>query len=218
MAHPHLQEARAGAAAKIKRLSGAHGTFEHPSGNEPAPGVVPSGPQRASGLGVTGNKPRMRMDKFARGGAAKHKKGGTHVNVIVAPGGGHPQPTPVPVPMGGPPGGMPMPPPRPPMAGPPPGAGGPPPGLAPPGAGGPPGLPPGLRKNGGRTFKRGGKVEHDDAAEDRAMVKKMVKPAAMKRAHGGRTGKYDAGAVTGEGRLEKIEHYGRKAHMKPKVV
>ena len=126
--------------------------------------------------------------KRAAGGRMKHKgKGATHVNVIVAPGGGAP----------GAPGAMPMMPPRPPMmppampphppmAGPgmppgvpgggmPPGAMAPHPGL-PPGAGMgpgtmPPGMPPGVppaalaammqpRANGGAVGrKRGGKVQ-----------------------------------------------------------
>jgi len=124
----------------------------------------------------------------ARGGRTKHKKSGTHVNVIVAPQ-HHPAP------MGGPPpGGLPMPPPRPPMAGPPPGGPpGMPPGMPPPGVGGPPGMPPGgmpprpgippmgagpgmlpgMRRDGGRAYKHGGHV-HGDEAEDRALVKKML--------------------------------------------
>lgn len=49
-----------------------------------------------------GAKSRTRLDKFARGGAAKGK---TTVNVLV--GSGQKQPVPVPVPMGGPPAGAP---------------------------------------------------------------------------------------------------------------
>ncbi len=49
-----------------------------------------------------GEKSRARLDKFARGGAAKGK---TTVNVIV--GAGQKQPVPVPVPVGGPPAGAP---------------------------------------------------------------------------------------------------------------
>lgn len=104
-----------------------------------------------------------RLDRYAAGGRAKHKKG-TTVNVIVAPGGGQgqaqavPVPHPVPVPVaagpGGPPPGMP-PHPMSPMAG----------GL---GAGAP--MPPG----GGMPMRaRGGAV------------------------------KMTAGAMSGEGRLEK---------------
>ena len=57
---------------------------------------------------------------------------------------------------------------------------------------------PQLRKHGG----------HADAKEDAAQIKKMVKPDALKRAAGGRLPNQKhhmtAGAVTGEGRLEKI--------------
>jgi hypothetical protein len=92
------------------------------------------------------------MDKRARGGKVGHKKGATHVNVIVN---GGKEPVPVPVPAGGPP----MPPPA--MGAPPPGPvaglGGPPP----PGMGaGPPGTPP----MPGRA--RGGKVKSGPAWEE----------------------------------------------------
>jgi hypothetical protein len=60
---------------------------------------------------------------------------------------------------------------------------------------------------------RGGKVEHADAKEDKAMIKKMVKPESLKRARGGRLPNQKhhmtAGAASGDGRLEKI---GKKAH------
>lgn len=104
-----------------------------------------------------GGEAKPRADKFARGGRSKNAK--THVSVNVMPQGG-PSPAPM-LPHGA---GMapPMAPPRPPMA-PPPGAmpggppmGGPPMGM-PPGGMPPPGLG-GLRKSGGRAFKRGGSV------------------------------------------------------------
>ena len=77
--------------------------------------------------GQTGDSPRT---EYARGGRTGHKKGSTHVNVIVAPQGG--------AGAGGPGGGMPMMPPRPvPPVVPPPG-GMPPPGGPPPGGGMPP--------------------------------------------------------------------------------
>ncbi len=210
MAHPHLKEAREGHESKLRRLSGAHGTVENPSGNQPVEVVdggeggerpqlpwgkryseTPSGPQDAVGL-----KPKKNLGKFARGGRAKHKGKSTNVNIMIGhPGGPPPGPA---IPPGaalpGLPGGAPpmM---RPPM--PPPGG---PPGMPPGGPGGPPGLPPGLagmmpHKLGGRAFKKGG---------------------AVKRASGGRT--FTAGACSGEGREEKIEAYGKKAHMKPKAV
>ena len=99
-----------------------------------------------------GKKAGGRLDKYARGGAAK-KKHGNHVNIAIINGKGHPDAPPA---MAAPPGGLPMPPPKPPMGGPP----GLPPGLPPGGPGmAPPGMkPPGMMKRGGRTFKRGGKV------------------------------------------------------------
>ena len=54
-------------------------------------------------------------------------------------------------------------------------------------------------------FKRGGAVKsmkHDDAKEDRAMIKSMVKPSAIKRAAGGKV-MMTAGSESGEGRLQK---------------
>lgn len=219
--HPHHKEAHSSMEAKLRKLSGAHGTRDNPSGNESAPVNEDSGPHvkpkgKRAALVDGYNKTKPNLGKYARGGRTKHK--GTNVNVIVGhPGAGAPPP------MAGAP-ALPMPPPRPPVG--PPMAGGPPggmpPGMMPPGGGLPPGMiPPGgppmpLRKAGGRAFKRGGKV-HPDEAEDRAMIKHMVKGAALKRKHGGRTN-MDAGAANGEGRLEKIKNYGKKAHMRPKVI
>lgn len=227
--HPHLKESRDGHSAKVRKLSGAHGTEMLPSGNEPPMQNVANGPpegplpQGTRTLPVTTAvtaKPRNNLGKlgFARGGRAK--KHGTNVNVIVAPSGGPgagagaaavPPALPLPRP--------PMAPPGPPMA----------PGGGPPGAGGPPMMPPGMgpRKNGGRTFASGGRA-HPDAALDRAEIKRMVKPAALQRKDGGtvlaplqrkdggRT--YHAGADSGPGRLEKVKAYGKKAHMKAKAV
>lgn len=86
------------------------------------------------------------VGKYARGGATKAKKGGTTVNVVIAPSGQQqPQKVPVPVPS---PGGGGMPPPRPPMGG------GAPPGAMPPPGGGMPPRPP---------MKRGGEVKKYDA-------------------------------------------------------
>lgn len=133
---------------------------------------------------IEGGHHKKRLDRsgFAAGGKTKSKgKGGTHVNVIVAPKGGE----------GGGPGALPIAPPRPPMAPPPGPPGGgpgmPPPGAAgmgpprppmmPPGAGGPPGMPP-MRAHGGR-FAKGGKVP-------------------------------DAGGGSGLGRIEKIHDYGKQ--------
>ena len=93
-------------------------------------------------------------------------------------------------------------PPRPPMAGPMGGAPGA--GAGPMLAGAPGGIPPGIMP----PRKRGGKVSHPDEAEDRAMIKNMIKPSALKRAHGGKVHHMTAGAGSGDGRLEKI---GKKA-------
>lgn len=89
-----------------------------------------------------GHKSAKRMDKFARGGAAKKGKHHTQVNVIVAPHRGSPSP-------GGAPAGAGAVPP-PPL----PGGPMPPPGVGP--GGPPPGMPP--MNRGGRAYKRGGGI------------------------------------------------------------
>lgn len=149
-----------------------------------------------------------------RTGGGKKKKGGTHVNIMIAPQGGHNQP-----PMAPPVSAMPMPPPMP--KGPPPGMppGGPP-GMPPPGAGGPPmggpmgggmppppgAMPPGImppRERGGRVMK-----SHPDKEADLALMKSQLKGSAFRsqggamRAAGGGV-HMTAGSYSGEGRLEK---------------
>lgn len=84
---------------------------------------------------VHGEKAHKRVDKFARGGKTAHK-GGTKVNVIIAPQGGGNKP------------GMPAP--MPPRPMPPAGAGGPPGAMPPRPAGAPMGAPPPGIKRGGR--------------------------------------------------------------------
>lgn len=134
-------------------------------------------------LKVEGRATGGRLDKFARGGRAKHKGGGkTHINILVAPHGGSSPaegaapsgPPGLPPGAGGPPPMM-KPPMGPPPGGPPPGMGGPPPGGPPPGM-----KPPGMMFRGGRAYAKGGKVP-------------------MK-----------GGAQTGEGRLDKKKAYGLK--------
>lgn len=131
-----------------------------------------------------GGKPKARLDRYARGGKVKGH-GKMTVNVIVA-GDKQPQPMGVPVPV--PTGGAPAPvPPHP---------------AAPPPMPMPQGMPPGPMPR-----KRGGRVEHTDAPQDRKLIREMVKPEDLKkRARGGAVGKFTAGAGSGEGRLQKTAH------------
>jgi hypothetical protein len=39
-----------------------------------------------------------------------------------------------------------------------------------------------INKTGGAGLKKGGAAKHDDASEDKAMIKKMIRPSALKRA------------------------------------
>lgn len=124
--------------------------------------------------------------KYARGGRTKSRKGkhGTQVNIAVVAPHGR-----HPADAGALPGGPSLPPPRPPLAGGP----GAPPGLPPggPPMGGPPGLPPG--------------------GPPGMMPPGMKPPGMMQR--GGRV-KMKGGAETGQGRLDKIKAYGKRARSK----
>lgn len=251
MAHPNKKDAADGHSAKLHRLTRNYGAASKDNIPAESARLKMNGPEGHVGFGADVSNPRVRNDRIARrpmksnppkhrdggsvlarahGGRAKGK-GHTHVNVIVAPqagGGGGGQP---PMP---PAAGPPMPPPRPPMgAGMPPGMppGGMPPGMPPPGMHPgmpPPGLPPGaMPPPGGMppglpVRKRGGRI-HDDAKEDRGLIKKVLKEEGLKpaghahhRARGGGIPKH-AGAGSGEGRLEKI---GKKAPplQKPEAV
>lgn len=152
---------------------------------------------------IGGAKAKQRLDRpaFASGGKVKGS-GKTNVTVIVAPPDKSQDQPPMP-PMMPPPGPPPMPPPRPPMVPPPPGG-------APPGGPPPSGMP--IRATGGRvkaaSERMGTKVSHTPGKGDLGMI--MGKPATAKK-DGGRVHKFpsfDAGAGSGEGRIEKEEKYG----------
>ena len=196
MAHPY-QESRQ---HKVERSRVSHITKGYASegghSDEAADRKLVKSMVKDTSLKADGDKPKVRLDRFARGGAVKGK-GKTTVNVIVAPGGGQdkqPMPMPVPVPAGAAP--APMPPPRPPMM--PPGA---------PGAG-PPGMP--MRASGGRIktgptweegLRNGTQVQHDKGKNDQNKI--SDKPALLTRRNGGRAYPLTAGAESGLGRLQK---------------
>lgn len=151
-----------------------------------AMGGAPAPQMQKKGGRTEDHKKREHHAGGGKVGKGKDKKGGNHVNVIIA--GGHPGGAP-----GGPPGMPPAglgaaPPPHPPMPPmPPPGAGGPPgmppKPMMPPGGGGPPGMPPGMHNAGGRVGRKDG---------------------------GCLTG--DAGAASGLGRMAKVKSYGTKSN------
>lgn len=177
--------------------------------------------QRADGGRLEGEMGTPGGMLGSRGSRSKGKSASTNVNIIVAPQ-APAQPQPAPPPLEGL-AGEGGPPPSPPLGmgpvGPSAGAGAPPGGPGGPGPlagmGGPGGrplgaTPPGLpqipRKRGGRVHPFS-KKEHPDEVEDKALVKDMVKPSALKRAAGGRM---TAGAESGPGRLEKTANRARR--------
>ncbi|HXJ24817.1 MAG TPA: hypothetical protein VNH17_03915 [Streptosporangiaceae bacterium] len=131
--------------AKADRTRAMHRAAGGAVSDEKKAGEMPAPTRQRGGAAVEGESAKGgRLDRYAAGGRAKHKKGATTVNVIVAPG-GHDQPPmpmahPMPAPMGAPPGGPPAMPPHPMM---------PPPGGPGAGAPMPPGGPMPMRKRGG---------------------------------------------------------------------
>lgn len=146
-----------------------------------------------TGGAIDGDCAKPHLARRARGGSTGKKS--THVNVIVAPQGGGDHPP------GMMPAAQPMAPPRPPMA-PPPGAGQPmmpprPPMAPPPGGGM---RPPGM-------MKRGGGVSTSEEG--------VPAESLLQAAKGGKVPHMTAGAMSGEGRIQKMEEYG-EGGFKPK--
>lgn len=215
MAHPMRADVKDAINAKLHKMTREYGAASGPANNILAPTnrAKGEGPEPASEFGATSGAPRPRADRASRlsnpiptlatGGAVKRanggrakKKGGTNVNVIVAPQGGATPPMPPPV-IAGPPPAMPMPP-KPPMGAPglPPGGGPimpPPPGLPPPGMVAP--------------RARGGRIDGDEPQGDAVTARTLKNEGLVRgRAKGGHLPHHHmtAGAATGVGRLQKI--------------
>lgn len=225
--HPFKSQAESDHKTKLRTMTDHYGSA-NPAANKSGPTNIfkQEGPEDNVGFGADSTKAKARSDRPARkavpndvatlktGGAVNrarggrtHKKGATNVTVVVAPphpaqsaAGNNPAIMPPPHP---PAGGPPMPPPGGPGAGP----GGPPPVL-------PPGMPPpGMmppRAAGGRV----GSLK-DQGLNPPSTVKEEPGITTKK----GKVTGYDAGGISGEGRLEKIKNYGRKeSHAKPQEV
>lgn len=231
MVHPMKKEGVAGHNDKLRRMTRHYGDA-NPSmkKNAPVDRAKTEGPEDAVEYGADYAASSARSDRpgrrstaanpvatYKKGGAVKRASGGrvhkgkTNININVIPQGSMGQSgvsaQPPVIPLGGNPA---VPPPMPPA---PPQAGGIPPQLAAAlaGAGGakPPGMMP-MRKRGGRV--------HSDEAEDEALVHKMVKSSALKRAKGGKI-HLTAGSDSGPGRLEKTAARARNArHERPQAV
>lgn len=180
MAHPYkaYHEDKVSRARVGKILSSGNTSAAHEKTKDIYPGIH-GGASSGSAPKVPGGK---KPGRFARGGKVKGHR--TNIAIVV------PQkssPTPA-----GPQAGAATPPPMaapaPPMPPPAGGAGGPPPGGMP-----PPGMPP--------MRARGGKVAGEATASNIKSMDKRAAANSYKRARGGRLP--DAGAKSGEGRLEK---------------
>lgn len=197
--HPYALEAKASRSSRVKAMTGQ--TREQKGGMASAdraatrlvePTRAEDGADAKEVGRASGAKASVRLDKRARGG--RIKKPSTVVNVMIGKPGGdsdQPQAMPIPVPVGGLSAGPAM----------------PPPGAAP--MGGAPGPIPGMMAR-----KHGGRIPHTGEAQNRTAKMRAAMGNKLGFAAGGRVHSYpkmDAGSASGEGRLEKVEKYGKKA-------
>lgn len=197
--HSHAEKARHLMRRSGYKVGGAVGTPSPAPVSPSPPASAPILPTRKEGGAVSGEAATARLDKFARGGHGKKKP---HVTVNVM----NHQPPPAiamapPAAMGGPGAGAPMP---------------PGPGMGPGPAPGPGNLPPGAMPPGLKTGGKVSKFANGGAPTQGYSTSKIPEPKAEKHlARGGKTGyKFDAGAGSGEGRLQKCAAYGTKPKAK----
>jgi hypothetical protein len=237
MAHPMRKEGVAGHNAKLRKLTRHYGAADPAMFKEsPLDRMKAEGPEESVGFGADSAGADARSDRparrsmaanplatYKRGGKVRKRatggrtgKGKTDVNITVLQPAQAPQQV---VPQ------QPIVP-----AGPAPAQGGPAMPAGPGGPGGPMnpalmamapgGMPPGIIP----PRKRGGRVQHSDVKEDKALVRGMVKSSALKhRAKGGALKgnkvRMTAGSESGPGRLEKTHARARNAkHEHPQAV